>query len=84
MFLLPHSLDRCSLWMFFCMKLNFWINELHERALRLFYQDYTFLFSKLLEKDSSTTMLNGNIQYWAIELCKAKIGVSNLLQTLSL
>ena len=41
-------------WMFHSRKLNSRINKLHERALRMVYQDYVSSFTELLEKDKST------------------------------
>ena len=51
-------------------------NKLHERALRIVYQDYTCSFTELLEKDNSTTIHNRNIQLLATELFKVKNGLS--------
>ena len=59
-------------WMFHCRKLNSRVNKLHERALRIVYQDYISSFTELLEKDNSTTMHNRNIQLLATELFKVK------------
>ena len=55
-------------WMFHSRKLNGRINKLHERALRIVYQDYVSSFTELLEKDKSTTIHNRNIQLLATEL----------------
>ena len=63
-------------WMFHSTKLNSRVNKLHERALRIVYQDYTSSFTELLEKHNSTTILNGNIQSLATELFKIKNGLS--------
>ena len=57
-------------------KLNSRVNKLHERALRIVYQDYASSFTELLEKDNSTTMHNRNIQLLATELFKIKNGLS--------
>ena len=69
-------------WMFHSRKLNSRVNKLHERALRIVYQDYTSSFTELLEKDNSTTIHNRNIQLLATELYMVKytvIGLSPLL-----
>ena len=69
-------------WMFHSRKLNSRVNKLHERALRIVYQDYASSFTELLEKDNSTTIHNRNIQLLATELYKVKytvIGLSPLL-----
>ena len=59
-------------WMFHSRKLNSRVNKLHERALRIVYQDYASSFTELLEKDNSTTIHNKNIQFLATELFKVK------------
>ena len=46
------------------------VNKLHERALRIVYQDHASSFTELLEKDNSTTIHNRNIQLSATELFK--------------
>ena len=58
--------------MFHSRKLNSRVNKLHERALRIVYQDYASSFTELLEKDNSTTIHNRNIQLLATELFKVK------------
>ena len=42
-------------WMFCSRSMNNKINHIHERALRLVYQDYTATFQDLLERDGSFT-----------------------------
>ena len=61
--------------MFHSRKLNSRVNQLHERALRIVYQDYASSFTELLEKDNSTTIHNRNIQLLATELFKVKNGL---------
>ena len=51
------------------------INHIHERALRLVYQDYTTSFEDLL-KDGSLTFHHRNIHQVAIEMFKAKHDLS--------
>ena len=46
------------------------INYIHERALRLVYEDYVSPFKELLIKDRSVTIHHKNIQYVAIEMYK--------------
>ena len=65
-------------WMFHSRKLNSRVNKLYERALIIVYQDYTSSLTELLEKDSSTTIRNRNIQLLATELFKVKNGFSHL------
>ena len=46
--------NYCPLvWMFHSRKLNHCINSIHERALRVTYQDYQSRFLQLLQKDKS-------------------------------
>jgi len=53
------------------------INHIHERALRLVYQDYNTPFNELLEKDGSVTIHHRNIQKVAIEMFKVKNNLSH-------
>ena len=62
--------------MFHSSKLNSRVNKLQERALRIVYQDYASSFTKILEKDNSTTIHNRNIQLLATELLKVKNGLA--------
>ena len=55
------------------------INHLHERALRIFYEDYNSSFEDLLKRDKSVTIHHSNIQSLAIELFKVKENLSNLM-----
>ena len=57
-------------WIFYSRNTDNKINLLHERALRLVYDDYELPFDKLLEKDGSFTMHHCNIQTLCIELYK--------------
>ena len=63
--------SHCPLvWMFCSRKMNRKINHIHERALRLVYEDYTSTFSELLEKDKSISIHHRNIHIVAIEMFK--------------
>ena len=57
-------------WMFYSRKLNNRINRLHERALRLVYQDSTSSFENLLTQSKTFTIHHRNVQTLAIELYK--------------
>ena len=57
-------------WMMHSRKLNSKINRLHERCLRVTYNDGLSLFEELLETDNSVSVHNRNIQCLAIELYK--------------
>ena len=48
------------------------INHIHERALRLVYQDYVTTFEDLLKKDNSLSFHHRNIHQVAIEMYKVK------------
>ena len=50
--------------------LNNKINRLHERCLRIIYDDKCSNFEELLNKDNSVSIHNHNIQALAIELYK--------------
>ena len=56
------------LWMFCLNKSNRLINRIHERSLRIAYNDYTSNFDTLLEKDNSTTIHMRNIQQLMLEV----------------
>ena len=69
--------NYCSLVsMFHSRKLNHHINSIHERALRVKYQDYHSTFLQLLQKDSSVTIHQRNLQILAAEIFKAKNDLS--------
>ena len=70
----------CSLtWMFYSRQANNKINHLHERALRLVYNDYYSTFEELLEKDGSFTIHHYNIQTLCIELYKVYNNLAHLI-----
>ena len=60
------------IWMFCSRKMNNKINHIHERALRLVYDDYTASFEQLLIKDDSVSIHHRNVQKVAIEMFKVK------------
>ena len=60
------------IWMFCSIRMNNKINYIHERALRLVYNDYTSTFQELLGKDESVCIHHRNIQYVAVEMFKVK------------
>ena len=55
------------------------INQLHERALKIVYKDYTISFEDLLKRDNFITIHHRNIQSQAIELFKVKQNLSHSL-----
>ena len=62
-------------WMYCSRDLNHKINHIHERGLRMVYQDYTSSFSDLLVKDGSVCIHHRNIRQVAIEMFKVKNGL---------
>ena len=63
-------------WMFHSRTLNNKINKIHERALRLVYDDENLTFQELLDLDGSITIHHKNIQRLAIEMFKIKNNLS--------
>ena len=52
------------------------INRLHERRLRIIYNDKASTFKELLEKDNSVSIHYRNIQALAVEIYKVANGMS--------
>jgi len=63
-------------WMFHSRSLNNKINRLHERCLRIIYNDKHSSFDALLEKDNSVSIHHNNIHSLAIEMYKVANGIS--------
>ena len=71
--------NYCPLvWMFHNRTLNYKINKLHERALRLVYKDENLTFQELLDKDDSVIIHHRNLQRLATEMYKIKNNLSPL------
>ena len=71
------QLGYCPLaWMFHSRKLNCRINRIHERALRIVYDDENKTFEELLRMDNSFKIHIRNIQSLSIELFKIVNGCS--------
>ena len=66
-------------WMFHSRTLNNKINRLHERSLRLVYNEDNLTFQELLDLDYSMTIHHRNIQKLAIEMFKIKKNLSSPL-----
>ena len=64
------------IWMFCSREANNKINKLHERALRIVYEDNISTFEELLEKENSFSIHHQNIQTAAIEMYKYHYNVS--------
>ena len=64
-------------WMFHSRNTKSRVNKIHERALRLVYDDSPYLsFDELLIKDKSVSIHQRNLQLLATEIFKTKNGVS--------
>ena len=71
------TFSYCPLsWTFYSRTLNNKINRLHERCLRITYNDNTSPFVDLLEIDNSVSVHHRNIQVLATELYKFVNGLS--------
>ena len=64
------------IWMFHSRSLNNKINRLHERCLRIVYNDKQPTFEELLDKDNSVSIHHNNIQTLAIEMYKVANGIA--------
>ena len=69
--------SHCPLVWMYCLsrKLNNRINLIHERGLRMVYEDYTSTFEELLQKDGSVTIHHRNIQLVAVAMFKVRNGI---------
>ena len=69
--------NYCPLiWMCHSRTNNRKINRLHERCLRIIYNDKQSSFIKLFEKDNSVSIHQRNLQILAIEMFKVSNGLS--------
>ena len=63
-------------WMFHTKQLNNRINSLHEKTLRVTYQDRNSSFTELLNLEKSVSIHYRNIKYLPTEIYKVKMGLS--------
>ena len=69
--------NYCPLvWMFHSRSINNKINRLHERVLRIVYNDFKSSFKNLLEKDGTVSIHVKNLQKLATEMFKISKNVS--------
>ena len=61
---------------FHSRRLNNRISNIHERALRTIYHDYTTSFSDLLAQDTSLTIYHRNLRKLVTEMFKVKVGIA--------
>ena len=74
---IEYQFGYCPLvWMFHSRGINNKINRIHERALRITYNNKSSSFQNLLEKDSSVTIHHRNIRTLAIETFKVLHGLT--------
>ena len=66
-------------WMNHSRKLNNRINRIHERALRVVYNDKNATFDELLTKDNSVKVHDRNLQVLVTEMFKVKLGISPVI-----
>ena len=64
-----------KVWMCQNRSLNNKVNHIHERALRVVYQDFQSSFSTLLVKGNLLTIRQENLQLLAIEISKVKMNI---------
>ena len=63
------------IWMFHSRQINHKINKLHERALRIVYNDHFASFEERLSKVKSVTVHQRNLQILATEMYKILNGL---------
>ena len=64
------------IWMFTSRYLNNALNSIHERALRLIYNDYELPFDRFLEDNKQKSIYQKNIESLAIEIYKFQGGLA--------
>ena len=67
---------RPLIWMMHNRSLNNKIKHIHERALRIVYNDYSSTFEDFLNKDKSIAIHQRNLQQLAIGIFKVKIVIA--------
>ena len=66
-------------WMLHSRRANNRINRIHERALRIVYNDTSSNFQDLLNRDNTVSIHHRNLRIFATELYKVKNGMSTTL-----
>ena len=80
--LLLNSVLNCQftycllIWMFTSHYLNNALNNIHERALRLIYNDHEKSFNSILTENNLKTIHQKNLEFLAIKICKFQNGLS--------
>ena len=65
--------------MFYSRKLNYRMNNIKERALRIVYRDYESTFQQLLKQNNSVPIHQRNLQILATEIFKTKNGLNPVI-----
>ena len=66
-------------WMNHNKKINNRINRIHERALRVVYNNNNATFEELLKKDNSVKIHDRNLQVLVTEMFKVKLGIAPVI-----
>ena len=75
--LLLSQFNYCPLiWMFFDRRMNNRINRIHEKALRITFNDTSSSFHLLLQKDSSLSIHQLHLQLLMSEIYKTNLGLN--------
>ena len=69
------------IWMFTSRYLNNALNSIHERALRLIYNDYELPFDRILEDNKQKSIHQKNIESLAIQIYKFQAGLTPLIMS---
>ena len=64
------------IWMFHDRSVNSKINHIHERALRIAYQDFTSSCAELLINDNSVSIRQRNLQLLVTEIYRTKMNIN--------
>ena len=76
-YFIESQFSYCPLtWMYHGRKASNRINHLHERALRIVYNDNISSFEELLRRDDSCSIHHKNLKHFAIELYKVQNNLS--------
>ena len=70
------QLNYPTIWMFHSRSLNNKTNRLHERCLRMIYNDKQSNFGELLVRDNSVSIHHRNIQHLKIQMYMVANGMS--------
>ena len=75
-FIMSHFSYYPLIWMFHDRRVNTKINYIHERALRIAYQDRTSSFEELLITDNSVSIHQQNLQLLVTEIYRTRINLN--------